>query len=559
MDLFIDGKSVKVDVHVDQTCEHEHATSVSARALEDAIESFAVPTKLDNTVLDIVLCSRYDCHLLDCRRSPVPVDSILGVIEESVSMSASIDSIADEKQIDSIQIDSVNLLNPFIDITLMKVEGSRSSSCQSSSNATSIPEPPHRDWIRIRSRTVPVPTDHADITSTDMQKEQEQPNNKALWVHLHNTEMDLSTQADCCHFLRSILGSCHDASPWGHSDTNANVNTYSLVAVVLRNSSETLEKFRTTDASPSYFLHSISRLQIPAQNPRWWSQSSSASHGAEMLPATLLIYRKLPPRDSFTLQQPENYNETLPEACMWESYFRQDDQDDDADDNVDDTNGAIQMKEFWRQVAPPYINCAQDYPNMIEPLIEKLSIIREEALSIPQWTAWPEKNHYSSNPNDPDSPTWTVFPLCHCFPANQVENRKWIDVTCSFVPKTIAILREHLGDTLRTALFSRLDPETTLEAHSGWEDLANHVYRLHLPLVVPPGGLCGAWVDGAVETHEEGRALCFDDSKVHRAFNFSQQERIVLILDLARPAALPLGTASGGHTAELDDFINSLT
>jgi hypothetical protein len=285
-------------------------------------------------------------------------------------------------------------------------------------------------------------------------------------------------------------------------------------------------------------------------------QHRSSGGGQERLPATLLVYRKLPPRASFLVEHPQvSANPSLPDGCLWESYFRQ---DDDEEDDAAVNDGTIQMKEFWRQVAPPYVNCAQDYPKLIEALMEQLPIIREEALSIPQWTAWPEKNHYSSNPNNPDAPTWTVFPLCHCFPANLVENRKWIDATCNFVPSTAEILKTILGDTLRTALFSRLDPETTLEAHTGWEDLANHVYRLHLPLLVPPGGLCGAWVDGAVETHEEGRALCFDDSKVHRAFNYSQQERIVLILDLARPAGLPLGTASGGHTEELDNFINSV-
>ena len=56
----------------------------------------------------------------------------------------------------------------------------------------------------------------------------------------------------------------------------------------------------------------------------------------------------------------------------------------------------------------------------------------------------------------------------------------------------------------------------------------------------------------------KGQFLCFDDSKTHRAFNYSQQERIVLILDLARPEHLPLGTATGGHTDELDQFIASM-
>ena len=245
----------------------------------------------------------------------------------------------------------------------------------------------------------------------------------------------------------------------------------------------------------------------------------------------------------------------VPIGCLVESYTRQRDEDlEDDDDNV--------FQQFYRPVAPPFLSMKQDYSNLIEPLLltENFQTIRQEAMNIPQWTAWPERQHYSSK-GDSDEPTWTVFPLCHCFPANIVENRTWIDATSNFVPQTVALLKEHLGDTLRTALFSRLEPESTLEAHTGWEDLANHVYRLHLPLVVPNGeGLCGAWVDGCVETHKEGRPLVFDDSKVHRAFNYSSTgARVVLILDLARPVYLPIGTATGGHTDELDSFINSIT
>jgi hypothetical protein len=69
-------------------------------------------------------------------------------------------------------------------------------------------------------------------------------------------------------------------------------------------------------------------------------------------------------------------------------------------------------------------------------------------------------------------------------------------------------------------------------------------------------GLCGAWVDGCVNTHEGGRIMVFDDSKVHRAFNYSDGERVVLIIDLERPQDLPIGTATGGHSDELDDFIS---
>ena len=145
-------------------------------------------------------------------------------------------------------------------------------------------------------------------------------------------------------------------------------------------------------------------------------------------------------------------------------------------------------------------------------------------------------------------------------------------MTKAFVPRTCRLLEEALryGDGqsyLRTALFSQMAPRSVLEEHTGWADLANNVLRLHIPLVVPNNSgvdeenddLCGTWVDGCVETHAVGRPLLFDDSKIHRAFNYSDRDRIVLIVDLARPERLPLGTAESGHTEELDAFIAQMS
>ena len=103
-------------------------------------------------------------------------------------------------------------------------------------------------------------------------------------------------------------------------------------------------------------------------------------------------------------------------------------------------------------------------------------------------------------------------------------------------------------------LNGRTDGQTA--EHTGWEDLANHVLRVHVPLVVPPGGLCGLWVDGQTAIHNMGEIIIFDDSKLHKAFNNSAADRIVLIIDVLRPPHLPLGAAKGGHTSELDSFIS---
>ena len=87
--------------------------------------------------------------------------------------------------------------------------------------------------------------------------------------------------------------------------------------------------------------------------------------------------------------------------------------------------------------------------------------------------------------------------------------------------------------------------------------MANYVLRVHLCLDIPVMGQCGLLVDGEVQYHKQGKIVVFDDSRVHRAFNLSEtEERTVLILDMLRPDYIPRGTATGGHTEELDSFVS---
>eukprot|EP00531_Pseudo-nitzschia_arenysensis_P020478 CAMPEP_0116146552 /NCGR_PEP_ID=MMETSP0329-20121206/17230_1 /TAXON_ID=697910 /ORGANISM="Pseudo-nitzschia arenysensis, Strain B593" /LENGTH=348 /DNA_ID=CAMNT_0003642317 /DNA_START=304 /DNA_END=1350 /DNA_ORIENTATION=+ len=261
----------------------------------------------------------------------------------------------------------------------------------------------------------------------------------------------------------------------------------------------------------------------------------------------------------------------LKNGCLWEEYEVIED-DDESDEKKGDGS---KDSRHYQLVSPPYLNLDQEYPgaNLLAKLFSKeaLRIFTEDALSVPRWTPWPETAHYKVSSFGNEKP-WTVFPLCHCFPAYEPDKLTWITSTKAFVPRTCRLLEEALqygdGQTyLRTALFSQMAPRSVLEEHTGWSDLANHVLRLHIPLVVPNHSgidgenddLCGTWVDGCVETHAVGRPLLFDDSKIHRAFNYSDSDRIVLIVDLARPEKLPLGTAESGHTDELDSFIAQMS
>lgn len=75
---------------------------------------------------------------------------------------------------------------------------------------------------------------------------------------------------------------------------------------------------------------------------------------------------------------------------------------------------------------------------------------------------------------------------------------------------------------------------------------------------MPSDNTCALIVEHEVRYHREGEILVFDDSKVHRAVNNDEEGRgrIVLIVDILRPIDIPLGTATGGHTKELDGFIS---
>lgn len=422
------------------------------------------------------------------------------------------------------------------------------------------------------------------------------------------------------HLLRSILTcesqNSHITSPWKAAYSNVRHQNNACngmncgdcpynctIGIILRDSFfsqpdrmviEEVVKFRVGDVSPSFYLHSTIRLTF-SSNQSISEQIKEALESdidnafeigeEDAQDVILLVYRHVPPRTHLTAKVPidkddlivgdDNHDSSL---CLWEAFIPEAKINDESKDEEKILANTLPLAPtiYYRQVSSPYHSLETIYPDI--PIsssllnANNLAIMIQEAISIPQWTAWPERQHYSSSSNDDDddddeSPSWTVFPICHTFPANDITRRKFIPSTCAYVPQTASLLKRYLGDALRTALFSRLKPETTLAPHTGWSDLANHVFRLHIPLVVPDGGYCGTWVDGCVEEQRVGKVICFDDSKVHRAFNYSEEERIVLIVDLIRNVGgrenvgkrIPLGTATGGHSDELDAFIDQLS
>ena len=198
---------------------------------------------------------------------------------------------------------------------------------------------------------------------------------------------------------------------------------------------------------------------------------------------------------------------------------------------------------------PPFYEWQQVYP-FLQPLLDAQGTIWAEAQGANRWHDWPEDLY------DPtEGHVWKVVPFLHTFPASDPAASVWVDRAVSACPRTAALLRRIPG--LRTALFSRMGPNTALSAHTGWAELSIHVLRVHLPLDVPPGeGVCGMIVDDEIRHHKLGDLIVFDDSHLHTAFNnHATASRTVLIFDIVRPEGAPPGTATGGTTEELAAFM----
>ena len=80
------------------------------------------------------------------------------------------------------------------------------------------------------------------------------------------------------------------------------------------------------------------------------------------------------------------------------------------------------------------------------------------------------------------------------------------------------------------ALFSLLKPGTHIAPHHG---MLNTRLICHVPLIAPPG--CALRVGNETREWQEGRALIFDDSFEHEAWNRGTSTRIVLLFEIWRP------------------------
>jgi len=125
---------------------------------------------------------------------------------------------------------------------------------------------------------------------------------------------------------------------------------------------------------------------------------------------------------------------------------------------------------------------------------------------------WPESHLYEHG--------WKVFGL-YDFP-----NGELLDNAEKDCPVTVDLVNRHIPGHGAVG-FSLLQPNTVIQPHIGYQ---GSFLRLHLGLSVPEGD-CGLKVGSHKTTWKTGEVIIFDDRNLHSAWNKTDTDRVVLLID----------------------------
>lgn len=108
------------------------------------------------------------------------------------------------------------------------------------------------------------------------------------------------------------------------------------------------------------------------------------------------------------------------------------------------------------------------------------------------------------------------------------------DEACARVPRTAALVESlpicQIKGRAPNVFFSILKAGSHIPAHTG---VTNARSVVHLPLIVPEG--CAFRVGGETRSWVKGQAFAFDDTIEHEAWNRSERDRAILIIDVWNP------------------------
>lgn len=158
--------------------------------------------------------------------------------------------------------------------------------------------------------------------------------------------------------------------------------------------------------------------------------------------------------------------------------------------------------------------------------------IKEEFERIPDnfYVPWVLPEDYTGN--------WRLVPIIdeRQFPSVTVPAvpKDMLQRNCAMIPKTISILNQF--SNIVSAAFSILYPGTFLIPHKDTEYSDGKLSRIHLALDIPENSAIEFFIENTQQWQKicwtEGKCFEFDGSYMHKAYNYGQKPRVVLIIDI---------------------------
>lgn len=190
------------------------------------------------------------------------------------------------------------------------------------------------------------------------------------------------------------------------------------------------------------------------------------------------------------------------------------------------SNSTPQHKNIWYDASgedfegqePFFFDIREPWVNLLE---SKWMVIRNELNNLLQNKTDSLTPYFDTTMvSKPDQ--WKVFPFFFW-------NRKF-EENCQKCPQTVKLL-ESIPNMV-SGSFSLIEPNSTIKPHRGD---TNGIVRCHLGLKIPASlPDCGLKVGNEEKSWNEGKLLMFCDAHTHSAWNYTEEKRFVLIVDLVR-------------------------
>ena len=161
----------------------------------------------------------------------------------------------------------------------------------------------------------------------------------------------------------------------------------------------------------------------------------------------------------------------------------------------------------------------ENYEVILNEFLEVMEERKKKKSEKTMFEPWIERNLYEES----NEVGWDVAPLM--IGGNIIEDR------CKQFPKLYELVNKIKG--VVSISFSLLKPGTHIVPHKGYDDYSEKILRFHIGLIIPEGDL-GIRVDRQLKKWVVGKSFIFDDYLIHEAWNFTNEERLVLIIDFLK-------------------------